>query len=101
MKKKMYLQTDNIKTKWKSKKLNHKSIESFTILKNIKNLSYKLNLSAKIKIHSVFHAFMFQQCNQNISIQITEMLIESDNEYKVETILEKRIISKKSYYFIK
>ena len=59
MKKKMYLWINNIKTKQKNKKLNHRSIESFMILKNIKNLSYKLKLSMKIKIHSVFHAFMF------------------------------------------
>ena len=63
MKKKMYLQTNNIKIKQKSKKLNHKNIESFMILKNIKDLSYKLNLSAKIKIHLIFHAFMLQQYN--------------------------------------
>ena len=68
MKTKVYLQADNIKTKWKSKKLNHKSIESFTILKNIKDLSYKLKLSAKMKIHFVFYVFMLQQCNQDILI---------------------------------
>ena len=101
MKEKMYLQTNNIKTKQKSKKLNHKNIESFRILKNIKNLSYELKLSTKIKIHSVFYAFMLQQCNQDLLIQITEILVESDNEYKIETILKKRTISRESHYFIK
>ena len=101
MKKKMYLQTDNIKTKWKSKKLNHKSIESFMILKNIKNLSYKLKLSAKMKIYFVFYAFMLQWYDQDISIQIIKTLIEFNNKYKVKTILEKRTISKKSHYLIK
>ena len=71
------------------------------ILKNIKNLSYKLKLSIKIKIHSVFHAFMFQQCNQDISIQIIKTLIEFNNKYEVEIILEKRMISEKFYYLIK
>ena len=101
MKKKIYLQTDNIKTKWKSKKLNHKSIESFTILRNIKNINYELKLSAKIKIHFVFHAFILQWCNQDISIQIIKTSVELNNKYKVETILKKRTISKKSYYLIK
>jgi len=41
---KVYLQTDNIQTKTKSKKLNNKSIESFRIVRDIKKLSYKLNL---------------------------------------------------------
>ena len=101
IKEKMYLQTDNIKTKWRSKKLDHKSIESFKILRNIKNLSYKLKLSTKIKIHSVFHASLFQQCNQELSIQIIKTLIEFNDEYKVETILEKKMISKKFHYLIK
>ena len=101
MKKKMYLQTDNIKTKQKNKKLNYKSIESFRILKNIKDLSYELKLPVKIKIHFVFYAFMFQQCNQDLSIQIIETLIESDDKYEVETILEKKMISREPYYLIK
>jgi len=42
--KKIYFQTDNIQTKIKSKKLNNKSIESFRIVRNIKKISYKLNL---------------------------------------------------------
>ena len=87
--------------KWRSKKLDHKSIESFIILKNIKNLSYELKLSTKMKIHSVFHAFMLQQCNQDLLIQITETLIKFNDKYKVETILEKKMINEKSYYLIK
>ena len=101
MKKKVYLQINNIRTKWKSKKLNYRNIESFIILKNIKNLSYELNLSAKIKIHFIFHAFMLQWCDQDISIQIIETSIELNNKYEVEIILEKRMISEKFYYFIK
>ncbi len=42
--KKVYLQIDNIWTKKKSKKLMNKSIESFMIKRNIKKLSYKLDL---------------------------------------------------------
>ena len=55
----------------------------------------------KMKIHSVFHAFMIQQCNQDLSTQITETLIELDDKYEVETILEKRTISEEFHYFIK
>jgi len=42
---KVYLQMDNIWTKRKSKKLMNKSIRSFMIKRNIKELSYKLDLS--------------------------------------------------------
>ena len=43
--KKVYLWMNNIQTKKKSKKLMNKSIESFMIKRNIKKLSYELDLS--------------------------------------------------------
>jgi len=98
---KVYLQTNNIKIKQKSKKLNHKSIEPFMIKRNVKNLSYELDLSTKMRIHLIFHTFMLQHCDQTISTQITETLIESDNEYKVKAILRKKTISETPHYLIK
>ena len=52
-------------------------------------------------IHSVFHAFMLQHCNQTISLQITETFVEFDKEYEIENILKRRMISEKAYYFVK
>ncbi len=45
---KVYLQTNNICIKEKSKKLKHKSIESFKIKRNIKRLNYELDLLKKM-----------------------------------------------------
>ena len=97
----VYLWTDNIKIKRVSKKLNHQSIEPFMIKKNIKNLSYELDLSVNMRIHSVFHAFMLQSCNQFIPLQIKPTLIESNEEYEVERILGKKIISGTVHYLVK
>ncbi len=44
---------------------------------------------------------MLQHCDQIISLQITEMSVESDEEYKIENILKKRMISEKAYYLMK
>ena len=44
IKKRVYLRTDNIHVKRRSKKLNNKSIKPFKIKRNIKKLSYKLDL---------------------------------------------------------
>jgi len=85
----------------KSKKLNSKSIESFRIVKDIKKLSYELNLFNKMQIHLIFHTFMLQHCNQIILLQITEISVEFDKEYEVENILKRRMISEKVYYFVK
>jgi len=40
----VYLRTNNIHVKQQSKKLNNKSIEPFKVKRNIKELSYKLDL---------------------------------------------------------
>ncbi len=97
----VYLRTNNIHVKQRSKKLNNKSIEPFKIKRNIKRLSYELDLLKKMRIHSVFHAFMLQCCNQFIPLQITEMSVEPDKEYQVENILEKRMVSEKAHYLVK
>jgi len=99
--KRVYLRTNNIHVKQRSKKLNNKSIRPFKVKRNIKGLSYKLDLPRKMRIHSVFHAFMLQCCNQSIPLQIIEMSVKLNEEYKVEDILEKRMISGKTHYLVK
>jgi len=81
--------------------LNNKSIKLFKIKRNIKEISYELDLLKKMQIHSIFHASMLQCCNQFISLQITETSVKPDEEYQVENILEKRMISEKAHYLVK
>jgi len=76
-----YLRTNNIHIKQRSKKLNNKSIKLFKIKRNIKRLSYELDLLKKMWIHLVFHAFMLQRCNQFIPLQIIKTSVEPDEEY--------------------
>jgi len=97
----VYLRTNNIHVKQRSKKLNHKSIEPFKVKRNIKGLSYELDLPEKMQIHSVFHAFMLQCCNQFIPLQAVKTPVKLNEEYEVENILEKRMISEKAHYLIK
>jgi len=97
----VYLRTDNIHVKRRSKKLNNKSIEPFEVRRNIKGISYELDLLKKMRIHPVFHASMLQCCNQFIPLQTIEMSVELNKEYQVENILEKRMISGKAHYLIK
>jgi len=97
----VYLRTNNIHVKQRSKKLNNKSIKPFKIKRNIRGLSYELDLLKKMQIHSVFHVFMLQCCNQFIPLQTIKMSVELNEEYEVEDILEKRMISGKTHYLIK
>jgi len=97
----VYLRTNNICVKQRSKKLNNKSIEPFKIKRNIKGLSYELDLLKKMRIHLIFHVFMLQCCNQFIPLQTDKTSVESDEEYQVENILEKRMISGEAHYLVK
>ena len=97
----VYLWTDNIKIKWASKKLDHWSIGPFMIKRNIKDLSYELDLPADMRIHPVFHASMLQPCDQSIPLQTKPTLVEPDKEYEVERILGKKIISGTAHYLVK
>jgi len=81
--------------------LNNKSIEPFKVKRNVKGLSYKLDLLKEMQIHSVFHAFMLQCCNQFIPLQAIETSVKLNKEYEVENILEKRMISGKTHYLVK
>ncbi len=81
----VYLRTNNIHVKQRSKKLNNKSIEPFKIKRNIKGLSYELDLLKKMRIHSVFHAFMLQCCNQFISLQSLKHLLNLMKNIKLRT----------------
>jgi len=97
----VYLRTNNIHIKQRSKKLNNKSIKPFKIKRNIKKLSYELDLLKKMQIHSIFHVFMLQCCNQFISLQIIKTFVELNEEYQVKNILKKWMISEKAHYLVK
>ena len=97
----VYLRTDNMRTKKKSKELMNKSIGPFMIKRNIKELSYELDLPQGMQIHPVFHASMLQRCNQSIPLQATPTPVEPENEYEVEEILGERIISGEAHYLVK
>ena len=57
---KIYLLRKNIKIIKLSNKLDYVKIGPFRILKNIKGVSFKLDLPNIIKIHPVFHAFFLK-----------------------------------------
>ncbi len=103
-KNKVYLLRRNIKTKRSSNKLNHMKLESFEILEEKKLINYKLNLSASMKIHSVFYIFLLKSADSNTLIQTesSEINSESQNiEYEVEDILNQQNIKDQSHWLVK
>jgi len=99
-KNKAYFLRRNIKTKRSSNKLNHMKLESYKILEIKESINYKLNLSASMRIHSIFHICLLKSANANTSIQTesSEIDLKSQNvKYEVEDILDQQDIIDQSH----
>ena len=103
VKNKTYVLKKNMKIAKKNNKLNHIKIESFRVLRNIKNINYEFKLSKTMKRkYSIFHASLLESAHPDTSnVIISKGYIESDKEYEVEKILNKQLIDEKFYYLVK
>ena len=64
----VYLLQKNIKTTRSSSKLDYIKIESFKIIRNIKEISFKLKLLEEMsRKHSVFHIFLLKSASAEVS----------------------------------
>ncbi len=101
---KSYLLRRNIKTKKLSNKLNHMKLESYRILEIKKSINYKLNLSASMRIHLIFHICLLKSANVNTSIQTESSEIDSESQnikYEVKDILDQQDIKDQFHWLIK
>ena len=93
---KVYLLQKNIKTTRSSEKLNYIKIKPFRIIRNIKNISFKLDLSEEIKRkYLVFHVLLLEPVSEKVLMlkQVSDnYLIEQEEWYKVKKILEHKEI---------
>jgi len=102
MRDKVLLQSINICTLWSKKKIDHRQLKSFRILKKIDTQAYKLELSERYDaIHSIFHVFLLKlwhSRDENSKLQI--ILVEEEEEWKIEKILDQRIKKEKIEYLV-
>ena len=63
----------NIKTTKPSSKLDHIKIKLFKILRNIKKISFKLDLLSIIRIYPVFHVLLLKPANNTTPTTIIEL----------------------------
>jgi hypothetical protein len=98
MKDQVWLFIRNIQIDRSFRKLDHKMIKSFKILKKRNNL-YKLDLSNEMNIHSIFHISLLRKNSQDlISDQIisssSSIIIDDEKKYDVENIIDSRLIKR-------
>jgi hypothetical protein len=105
----VWLSTRNIQIDRSFRKLDHKMLESFKILKKRDN-SYKLELSIEMNIHSVFHISLLRKDLENfLSKQIISsssfVVIDDEEKFDVKNIIDSRLtgrlINKRLQYKIK
>ena len=88
---KMYLLTKNLKTRKKSKKLDHVKVKSFFIKIVKESINYELDLPKNAKVFLVFHISLLELVDLNTSIQETfHYKSQKKNQFKVKRILEKK-----------
>ena len=86
---KVYLLTKNLKTKRKTKKLDHVKVGPFLIAEQKGAVSYRLELPPDARIHPVFHISLLEPAHPDATLQTTFHYQEQeDDEYEVEKIVD-------------
>ena len=102
---KVWLLRRHIKTTRPSDKLDYQRLGPFVILQKIGSRAYKLQLPKTMNIHDVFHVSLLEPYHANIipgRIQSppAPAIIEGQEEYEVEQILDSRIQRGKLQYLV-
>jgi hypothetical protein len=94
----VWLFIKNIQIDRFSRKLNHKMLESFKILKK-RNNSYKLELSIEINIYSIFHISLLKKdlvnfLSRQIIFSSSFIVINDEEKFDVKNIIDSRLTEK-------
>ena len=81
----VWLKTDNIRTRRKAKKLNHRKIGPYIIIAKVGIRAYKLELPETLAIHNMFHISLLELAREATikgQPEYTQGLVEADKEIK-------------------
>ena len=87
------------------KKLDHEMIDSYSIIKVVDS-SYQVQLFETVKIFDTFHSSLLRKASENsLSGQINEfassVVIENEEEWKIDDILDARKHYRRVQFLIK
>ena len=102
---KVWLSTRNITTDRPSKKVDHKILGLFEVIKN-KGVFVELQLPQSIKIHNVFHPNFLQKpltnsLTNHVNEPLPPVIINNEEKWEVEDILDARSYRGKFQYRVK
>src|SRR5712671_6476539 len=105
---KVWLEGKNIKCPYDSPKLSPKRYGPFRVVAKISPVAYKLQIPATWQIHDVFHASLLTPYKETVEhgknfLEPPPDVIEGEEEWEVEQILDKRIFgrSKKLQFLVR
>ena len=101
----VYLLQKNIKITRSSNKLNHVKIKPFKIIRDIKEISFKLKLSEEMwQKHLVFHVFLLELALKQVPVLIKisdNYLIKQKEWYEIKWVLQHKDINHQCHYLVK
>ena len=88
----LLLSTKNVRRKNPgARKLLPKWIGPFKVIKQVGKVAYQLDLPNNLKLHDVFHVSLLQEYRSDGTVQPPPpMLIEGEEEFEVDRILDHR-----------
>ena len=98
----VYLVTKNITTKRPSKKLDHKYLGLYKVIKRISKNNYQLDLPPKVRIHLIFYISLLKDAT-NVKPTSTERdnVKVKEKKYEAEKVLDIRNYQEKIEYLVK
>jgi hypothetical protein len=89
---KVTLSTKNLKPKYGTRKLMPRYIGPFTVLKQINDVAYKIDVPSNLKIHKVFHVSLLSPYNDKGDRRPPPPVFVNDEpEWEVEAVLLHRV----------
>ena len=103
---KVWLSSKQVKVHQASPKLGPRQLGPYEVIERVGDRDYRLKLPPVLKIHDVFHVsrlslYKGNKVNGEIPPPPAPIIVDNEEEYEVEEILDSRFFNRKFWYYVK